>query len=230
MAGIRTAIALILTAAWTAIVALQVHETWPPFAQPAQYELRDFLMGNSGQLAFFWLVLGYIWLVAGHFQQRAVLRRNSEIVGGAIKQAEAAVRMLEVESRKLDDYQKSRIRAAQPRWEVQGCIAHKEQHEINLRNVGAAASNINAVWDKNLPIVVVLSNARFVDRGQYLTIKVMFHEPRLDAFDLVLDYCDAVDELRRAHIRVADMAVKIDHQEVGSEVGVTSAGIAATSV
>lgn len=213
MGGTRIAIALVLTIVWTAIAAFHVREIWPAFGRLNVEELWGILADKGGELAFFWLALGYLWLVIGYFQQCAGLRENSKLVHAAAERAAAAVRSVEAESKKLQDYQDSRIRAAQPRWEVQGCIAHKEQHEINLRNVGAAASNISAIWDRERSMVIVLSNPALVDRGQYLSIKVVFGEGLLDEFDFTLAYCDATGEPRTAHLAVSEMAATIEHQE-----------------
>jgi hypothetical protein len=210
MAG-RTAIGLIITLAWLAIAALYVHETRLGFPALELNDLGDLFIDYSNELTFFWLVLGYIWLVIGYFQQRAELRQNWRVILKTAEHAETATHKLELESQKFEDYQQSRVRAAQPRWEVQGCIAHKEQHEINIRNVGAPASSLRAVWDRELPIAVVLSNVTVVDRGQQLTIKVVFRGARLEKFDLILEYCDALGEPRRAYIAVAETTVTIQN-------------------
>lgn len=213
MAGTRIAMALLVTIVWTAIAAFHAREIWPAFLRFNVNELWDILGDKGEELAFFWLVLGYLWLATGFFQQRACLRQTSRLARAAAERAEGAVQRVEAESRKLQDYQDSCIRAAQPRWEVQGCIAHKEQHEINLRNVGAAASNISAIWDRERSMAIVLSNPALVDRGQYLSIKVVFGEGLLDEFDFTLAYCDATGEPRTAHLAVSEMAATIEHQE-----------------
>jgi hypothetical protein len=208
MAG-RIVIGLIITVVWFSIAALYLQETRLGFTLRTPNELTDLLIDNSGELAFFWLVLGYIWLVIGYFQQRAQLRQNTSLIWSTAQQAEAAIHKVEIESEKFENHEQRRIRAAQPQWEAQGCIAHKEQQEINIRNVGAPASSLRAVWDRKLPIAVVLSNVTVVERGQQLTIKVAFNGARLEKFDLILEYCDALGQLRRAHIGVAEAAVTV---------------------
>ena len=213
MPGTRIAIALALTVVWMSVATLYVRDIWPALAYFDTNEVWRILADKAGELAFFWLVLGYLWLVIGYFEQRADLRENFRLVHTVAERATAALRSVEAESRKLQDYTDSRIRAAQPRWEIQGCIAHKEQHEISLRNVGAAASNISAIWDRKRPMAIVLSNPALVDRGQYLGIKAMFPEERLDEFDFTLAYSDAAGEPRTARLAVSEMQAKIEQQE-----------------
>lgn len=210
--ALRTAIGLIITIAWFSVAALYLYEVELGLARLEINRLPDLLAENSGELAFFWLVLGYVWLVIGYLQQQAELRQNSSLIWNTAQQAEAAIRRVETESEKFENYQRSRIRAAQPHWEVRGCIAHKEQHEINIRNRGAPASTLRAVWKRELPIAVLLSNTILVDRGQQLTLKVVFRDAPLDKFDFVLEYSDALDEPRRAYIAVSEMAVTIRNQ------------------
>ena len=209
----RTTIALIITALWFAVAALHAYESWSHLGRWEVAQLNELVFDNSVEVAFFLLVLGYIWLVLGYFQHRAELRQHSTDILRTAERADAALRMLEHEGQKFDAYQQKRIREAQPRWEVQGCIAHKEQHEISLTNAGAMASRIRAIWNQQLPMAVLVSNATVVERGQQLTIKVMFREARLDKFDLTLEYSDALGDLRRARVDVSEATVTIHHEE-----------------
>ena len=72
--------------------------------------------------------------------------------------------------------------------------------------------DLRAVWNRELPIAVLLSNTILVDRGQQLTLKVAFRDAPLAKFDLVLEYSDALDERRRAHIAVSEMTATIRSQ------------------
>lgn len=212
MTGARIALGAVITALWISIGALYLHESWPALSQLETNAIKEILLREGASLAFFWLALGYFWLVIGYFHHRSLIRRNSALLHEAGKEAAAAMQMVETESHKQRHYQLTRVRAAQPRWEVNGCMAHKEQCEINVRNVGAAASNLS-VWKKDLPIVVMLSNTTFVDRGQDLTIKVMFREQALEEFDLALEYCDAAGEQRTAQIKASAVGATIQQEE-----------------
>jgi hypothetical protein len=98
-------------------------------------------------------------------------------------------------------------------WEIQGCIAHKQQHEITLLNKGAPASNIRAVWESEMPLVVALSNPTLVNRGEQLTLKIMFVGAPVETFGVRLEYWDALREKRMAHVAVEDVAVTVRHDE-----------------
>jgi hypothetical protein len=210
---VRTGFGFVCTALWIAVSAFHVSETWPAFTGFKNDQIAEFLATQSADVAFFWIVLGFIWLTTAHFQERADFRRISRKVTDGMREAEAARQQFEAEVRKLKKYETERVRAAQPIWEIQGCIAHKEQHEINLRNTGAAASSIRATWSRELPLVVALSNPVLVDRGQQLTLKVMFQDEPLDNFDVTLEYCDGIRETRKACIAVSEAAVAITHED-----------------
>jgi len=211
--AVRIVLAFVATALWLAVAAFHVQDAWPALAAMTPHQLLDFAARQGAELAFFWLVVGYIWLVTAYFQQRAHLRHTVQLTEGLAQRAENAAMRAEAESEKIEQYQVERVRAAQPLWQIQGRIAHKEQHEINLLNTGAAASSIRATWPEELPLVVAVSNSTLVDRGEQLTLKVMFREAPLEKFDVTLEYCDGIRETRRACIAVSDSAVAITHQE-----------------
>jgi hypothetical protein len=210
---VRIAFGVIASALWTAVAAFHVQEAWPAFTELRANQLTDLLARQAAELAFFWLVLGYIWLVTAYFQQRADLRQSVQVIERVAQRAEEAATKAEVESRKIEEYQLERMRAAQPLWQIQGRIAHKEQHEINLLNTGAAASSIRAMWREELPLVVAVSNSTLVNRGEQLTLKVMFRDAPLDQFDVTLEYRDGIRETRRASIAVSETAVAITHED-----------------
>jgi hypothetical protein len=211
--AVRIVFGFVATALWIAVAAFHVQEAWPGLADVKPHQLVDFVARQGAELAFFWLVVGYIWLVTAHFQQGAHLRQTVQLIERVAQRAEKAAVRAEAESEKIQQYQVERVRAAQPLWQIQGRIAHKEQHEINLLNTGAAASSIRARWPEELPLVVALSNSTLVNRGEQLTLKVMFREAPLEKFDVTLEYCDGIRETRRACIAVSDSAVAITHQE-----------------
>jgi hypothetical protein len=210
---VRLTVGLILTALWLGAAALHIDHSWTSLAHLEFAKIVPLLVKYNAEVAFFWLVFGFLWLASGYFQQRADLRHNAALARRAIEQAELMAHSVESEARKFEAYQKSRIRAAQPHWEIQGFIAHREQHDINLRNIGAAASRIRVTYDPSLSLAVVLSNPILVDRGQPLIIKVLCREPRVDRFELGLEYSDALGELRRACIAVSELTVTIEHDE-----------------
>jgi hypothetical protein len=207
--GVSTIIGLIITAAWCSLAGLYTQGTVFGASRIEPNQLADLLANNTGELAVFWIVVGYVWLVVGYFEHRQQHRQYSASISSATEQAAAAMHKVDSETKKFEDYQQSRMRAAQPSWQVLGCIAHKEQHEINIRNVGAPASTLRAIWDRDLPIIVLLSNMLIVERGQQLIIKVAFRGARLDNFDLVLEYQDALGGPHRASISVSGITVKM---------------------
>ena len=177
------------------------------------HAVKELLLNASSSLTLFWLGLGFVSLALGYFEHGRLIRRNAAALLKASQDAAAALEIIEVEAHRQRHYHRARVQAAQPRWEVNGCVAHKGQLEIRLRNVGAAASNLS-VWKKDLPVAVMLSNATFLNRGQDLTIKVIFTAQRLDAFDVRLEYLDAAGDPRSAEIKVADAAATIQHADV----------------
>lgn len=211
--AVRIVFGFVATALWIAVAAFHVQEAWPAMAQMKPEQLLDFVARQGAELAFFWLVVGYIWLVTAYFQQQATFRQSAQIMERAARRAEDAAMKAEAESRKIQEHQVKRVRAAQPLWQIQGRIAHKEQHEISLLNTGAPASSIRAMWPEELPLVVAVSNSTLVNRGEHLTLKVMFRDTPLDKFDVTLEYCDGIRETRRACIAVSDAAVAITHQD-----------------
>ena len=207
--AVRTIIGLIITAVWCSLAALYTQGAVFGASRIEPNQLADLLAKNSGELAVFWIVVGYVWLVVGYFEQRQQHRQYSASISRATEQAGAAMHKVESETKKFEDYQQSRMRAAQPSWQVLGCMAHREQHEINIRNVGAPASTLRAIWDRDLPIIVLLSNMLIVDRGEQLIIKVAFRDARLDNFELVLEYQDALGGRHRAYVSVSGITVKM---------------------
>ncbi|MGZ5151093.1 MAG: hypothetical protein ACXWI6_13720, partial [Burkholderiales bacterium] len=186
--------------------------------------LWDFLIRALAPIVLFWLVMGYFQL-ASKLRQSAALNaqaarlvgdteKAAALVGDLVKQAQAALHRVETEVEKLRGQEKGRLRAVQPRWEVNGRIAHEKVHEINLRNVGAAATSLSVVCDKSLQIAVILSETTFVDRGATLTIKAMFLDERRDEFELKLHYTDGANERRVAHIVVSNIEVAIKQDEL----------------
>jgi hypothetical protein len=218
------AVLWLITIAWVSLVSLHAYANWPRFSQLGANGLWDFLIRALAPIVLFWLVMGYLQLASKLRQSAALNAQAARLVGdtekaaalvsGLVKQAQAALHRVETEVEKLRDQEKGRLRAVQPRWEVNGRIAHEKVHEINLRNAGAAATGLSVVCDKSLPIAVILSETNFVDRGATLTIKAMFLEERRDAFELTLHYTDGANEPRVAHIVVSNIEVAIKQDEV----------------
>jgi hypothetical protein len=191
--------------------ALYINGGWPALPDFDANAIKQFLADEQPSLVFFWLAIGYFCLALGYFHHGYLIRRNSALLQKAVDNAAAALQMTETETHRQRHYHLARIRAAQPRWEVNGCIAHKGQYEIHVRNLGAAASKLS-VWKKDLPIVVMLSNTAFVDRGQEVIVKVMFKEQALDEFNLTLEYCDAASEPRTAEINASAAGATIQQE------------------
>jgi hypothetical protein len=209
----RIALGVGLSALWAAAAAFYLQDAWPLLTRVSPHQLTSFVSARTSELAFFCLVFGYIWLAIGYFQQRADCRHSAALAQRASEQVEAVSLKVESETLRFQNYHDKRVRAAQPVWELQACIAHKEQHEITLLNKGAPASNIRAIWDSEKPLVVALSNPSLVNRGEQLTLKIMFVGSPLDSFEVSLQYCDAFRERRAAHVIVADAAVTVEHEE-----------------
>jgi hypothetical protein len=177
------------------------------------HHAKDLLFTEGPSPMLLWLAFGYFWLALGYFAHGRSIRQNAAAVHKATRDAAAALEVSEVEAHRQRHYHRARVQSAQPRWQVNGCVAHKGQLEISVRNVGAAASSLS-VWKKDLPVAVMLSNAVFVDRGEDLTIKVIFTAQSLDVFDVRLEYSDAAGEPRSAEIKVADAAATIEHDRL----------------
>ncbi|MGZ5168719.1 MAG: hypothetical protein ACXWCY_14915 [Burkholderiales bacterium] len=221
---VGTAVLWLVTLGWVSLVSLHAYANWPRLSQLGANALWDFLIRALAPIVLFWLVMGYFQL-ASKLRQSAALNaqaarlvgdteKAAALVGDLVKQAQAALHRVETEVEKLRGQEKGRLRAVQPRWEVNGRIAHEKVHEINLRNVGAAATSLSVVCDKSLQIAVILSETTFVDRGATLTIKAMFLDERRDEFELKLHYTDGANEPRVAHIVVSNIEVAIKQDEL----------------
>lgn len=213
MARVRFAIAIAITVIWVAIAVLYFRDSWPATTRFEADTIREWARIHGESLILFWLVLGYFWIVIGHFHNAASIRRYELRVDEAFNAASSALQLIEAESHKQRHYQLTRIRAAQPRWEVSGCLAHADQLQINLRNTGAAAADLS-IWKKDLPLVAMLSNTTFVDRGEGLTIKVVFTSAPIDKFALTLEYCDAAGAQRTARIQASSVGATIEQEEI----------------
>ena len=211
--GGRIAVGFFISAVWAAVAAFYLRDTLLLLPNLSLHEFGGLMFARSLELAFFLLVLGYIWLATAYFQQRAVCMQHAELAHRASEEVAAVSRKLDAECSKFQSYREKRVRAAQPRWEMQSCIAHKDQHEITVRNTGAPASNIRAIWEPELAVVVALSSPSLVDRGEQLSLKIVFVGAPLDHFAVTLEYCDALRETRRADIAVSDAIVSIKHQD-----------------
>ena len=222
----KAALALfsLVALAWISLVSLHAYATWPRLTRLEMNGLVDFVLRALAPVVLLWLVIGY-------FQLGARLRRSDafEVHAGELVQqteeaavlvkklvddAQAALQRVESQIQKLRRDEQSRMRAVQPRWELNGRIAHEKTHEINLRNAGAAATDLRVSWDKTIPMAVILSETNLVDRGGTLTIKAMFLEQRRDSFEVKLDYSDGVNQRRAARIVVVDTEVKVSQDEV----------------
>jgi zinc ribbon protein len=214
----------LFTVAWVSLVSLHAYANWPRLSKLESAGIWDFVIRATAPVVLFWLVTRYFQLAARlrnsdalNVQAEQLIGKTheaSEIMRQLAKQAQAVVDRVEAEIQKLREQEKARVRAVQPRWEVNGRIAHEKVHEINLRNAGAAATSLSAAWDKSLRMAVILSDTTFVDRGGNLTIKAMFLDERIDDFDLKLHYNDGANEARVAHITVSNMEVSIRQDEV----------------
>lgn len=213
MARFRILFGVAITIIWVLISAVYLRDSWPATAGLEAGAIKQWAVRHGESLILFWLVLGYFWIVMGYFHNAALIRRNTVQIEEALKTASAALQVVETESHKQRHYQLTRMRAAQPRWEVSGCMAHADQLEINLRNTGAAAADLS-IWKKDLPLVAMLSNATFVDRGDALTIKVLFTSAPIENFVLTLEYCDAAGAQRTAQIQASTVGAIIQQEEI----------------
>ena len=129
-------------------------------------------------------------------------------------QAQAAMRALEAQNRRLNMLERKLLGAAQPRWKSAGEFLHELQHEFKLRNVGAPASDLKATWHEQGKVSIMLSNTTLVNTGEYVSIKVVFHEKRLAEFPFELTYSDAAGARRTLQIVVSEVAFEMKHEEV----------------
>ena len=212
------------TVTWVSLVTLHTYANWPRLSKLGLTSVWDLVIRATAPVVLVWLVTRYFQLAA-RLRNADVLNRQaaqliertqeaSALVPELVKQAQAAVERVEGALQKLGEQEKARIRAVQPRWEVNGRIAHEKAHEINLRNAGAAATSLSAAWDKSLRMAVILSDTTFVDRGGNLTIKAIFLDERMDDVGLQLHYKDGANEARVAHITLSNMEVAVRQDEL----------------
>jgi zinc-ribbon domain len=224
--GTRTSTVVfwVFTVIWISLVSLHAYANWPRLSKLGLSGVWDLAIRATVPVVLVWIVTRYFQLAA-RLRNADVLNRQaaqlidktqeaSALVRELVKQAQAAVDRVEGALQKLGEQEKARIRAVQPRWELNGRIAHEKVHEINLRNDGAAATSLSAAWDKSLRMAVILSDTTFVDRGGNLTIKAIFLDERMDDVGLKLHYKDGANEPRVAHITVSNMEVAIRQDEV----------------
>ncbi|MES2564501.1 MAG: hypothetical protein V4637_17530 [Pseudomonadota bacterium] len=210
MARFRILFGVAITVIWVLISAVYLRDSWPTTARFEADAIKQWAVRHGESLILFWLVLGYFWIVIGYFHNAALIRRNTVQIEESLKTASAALQVVETESHKQRHYQLTRVRAAQPRWEVSGCMAHGDQLEVNLRNTGAPAADLS-IWKKDLPLV---SNTTFVDRGDGWTIKVVFTSAPIENFVLTLEYCDAAGAQRTAQIQASTVGAIIQQEEI----------------
>jgi hypothetical protein len=214
----------IATAVWLAMVIGYGYANRQLLAKLDYAGVADLVLRAAVPLALLWLAVGYFRLAA-RLREPAVLRNHAveavqrnqaaaDELAELLEQGRSAVRSIEAGLEKLREYDRARLRAVQPRWEIHGRIAHEKAYEINLRNSGAAASGLSASWDKSLPMAVILSETGVVDRAGYLTLKVMFLENRLDDFAVKLHYRDGANAERVAFIGVSKLDAAIRQEEL----------------
>ena len=213
-----------VTAIWVSFASLHAYANWPQLSRLEPGELWDFAIRAIAPISVFWLFMAYIRL-ASRLRNSEALTLHARLlvsstetaaasVADLVARARAAVEKVEGEVARLRDLEAARVRSMQPRWELNGCIAHEKALEINLRNSGLAATRLSLAWDKGLPMAAILSDSAMVDRGGTLTIKAMFLEQHLDRFDLKLQYCDGANEPRIADISIANTDVTIRHDRL----------------
>jgi hypothetical protein len=223
-ARVITGVVLAVTIGWVSLVSLHAYANWPRLSQLPANGVWDFLMRAIAPLILFWLVMGYFHLSSRLRHSNALNARAAQLIRDTEKtaamardlvtQIQPALQRIDAEIGRFQDQEKARLRAVQPRWEVNGRIAHEKVHEINLRNAGAAATTLSAAWDKSIAMAVILSDTTLVDRGATLTIKAMFLETRRDEFELQLHYTDGANEPRVARIIVSAIEVTVRHDEI----------------
>jgi hypothetical protein len=214
----------LFTVTWVSLVSLHAYANWPRLSKLGLTSVWDFVIRATAPVLLVWLVTRYFQLAARlrnadvlNLQAAQLIEKTQEasaLVRELVKQAQAALERVEGALQKVGEQEKARIRAVQPRWEVNGRIAHDKAHEINLRNAGAAATSLSAAWDKSLRMAVILSDTTFVDRGGNLTIKAIFLDERMDDVGLQLHYKDGANEARVAHITLSNMEVAVRQDEL----------------
>ena len=220
----RSGVFWIVTVSWIALSSLYAYASWGRLSQLQVHEIADLVIRAIAPLVLFWLAMAYFQLAARVRHTESLTARAATLVSDTEKaatlvsdltqQAQSVLQRVQSEAQRLRAQEKQRMRGLQPRWEVSGRIAHEKVHEINLRNVGAAASGLNVASDKSLNMAVLLSETSLVERGGMLTVKAMFLDNRRDDFELKLQYSDGANQPRVAHIAVSNMEVTVRHDEV----------------
>ena len=120
-------------------------------------------------------------------------------------QVHAALKAVEAQHAKLNEIDRTRTRAAQPRWEIAGEVLHGLEHELSLRNIGAPAADARAQWPEPSRVTILLSNVTLIGSGECIGIKIVFHDRRIPQFKFKLHYLDAIGEPRALVIRISEI-------------------------
>jgi hypothetical protein len=213
----RLRVAWTLTAIWLLAIAAYLYATASSLESWTARDFVAFLGDVAAPLALLWLVVGY-------FEQAHALRQNGDAlqkqaeqlamqVRGtrslalvAVRQAEAMLRLIQLERRKIHDDAKIRMRAAQPRFVLEEGMRNPRAGTIRLQNEGAPASNLALIPD-NPTIKASIQPSAYVQSGGFLNIELA--APDFTSVLAHIEYSDAEGVRRRLPLRWSGDAVEI---------------------
>ncbi|HEX6004715.1 MAG TPA: hypothetical protein VFZ14_12035 [Burkholderiales bacterium] len=218
----RLRVAWTLTAIWLIGIAAYLYAVAPALETWTARDFVAFLGEVAGPLALLWLVVGY-------FDHADALRRNSEAlqkqaeqlelqVRGtrslalvAVRQAEAMLRLIQLERRKIEDDAKVRMRTAQPRFILGEGVRHPRAGTIRLQNEGAPAANLALIPD-NPTIKASIQPSAYVQSGGFLNIEL--EAPDFTSVLAHIEYSDAEGVRRRLPLRWSGDALEIGEPQL----------------
>ena len=203
----------VATITWVGVVLSYAICCWDQFKVLTPNMVGDFFAGVVAPLAFLWLVIGY-------FQQGDELRQNAEalrlqaeqlrlqveetkaLVAEAKRQAEAALKLYEIEKVKHEvELHAQRVRA-QPKLQFNGSRLSQRLYDLTLRNIGGPITGLRLLHDKRVERAQK-AGPDFLLANQDITLHVLMHKaPDDEAFTVWLDFTDALGSPGRAAIKV----------------------------
>lgn len=230
----RMRFAWALTGIWVLAAGSYIYVALPHIEGLDAVDVGALLSGVFMPLAFLWLIVGF-------FQQGAELRQNAEalrqqadrleqqvqgtksLVLVAVRQAEATVRMVQLERQKFEEETRSRMRAAQPRFVLDEGMRHPRTGSMRLHNFGAAASNLS-IDTGNPAVKASIQPSTFVQSGGFVNIH--FEAPDYALLQATLGYFDAQGIARRVMLRWAGDQIEVGMPELETpETGVTTSDV-----
>ena len=214
----RLRIAWAATALWLLAVAWLFFSDWPEAVSWSPTEAAHAIGAAFAPVIALWLAVAF-------FEQADALQRHTEALHAqlrqldlqvqgtrslalvAVRQAEAMVRLVQLERQRFQEESRNRMRAAQPRFVLAEGVRHPRAGSIRLHNIGAPASSLVVVT--MAPVKASIQPAAYVQSGAYLNLD--FEAPDFTRVQADIEYSDA-DGVRRR----CTLAWSGDEVEIGA--------------